>query len=167
MTYPIIISTLSFFCSCIALYFTFKRDTHRIRASQKTIRNRHIDTVTVNNDSGFAVNVSAIGHINHRGNIIWLDDVSNASTGGYIKFPIVIDARSALSSIITHNIHTFPQGKVYGFCIQLACGRTSVTVGNLPRKLALNLRIREVLSWLSSGKIGFPINDVQYKPYIS
>lgn len=162
-----IISTISLVFSGIALYFTFKKDAHRIRLVHRKFHERYLDTVAINNDSGFSVRLAAIGHINQQGKITWLQYIGNATTNSNVDLPILLEARSTFFSMVTHNIHSFPQGAVYGFCVQLSCGRTSITSGNLPNGLKFRLKVRELISWLSSGSFGFPRSNLPYASYLT
>ncbi len=75
-------------------------------------------------------------------------------------YPVAVDARQTFDILVTHNIHTFPRGSTYGFCIQLECNRTWVSSGNLPWRLALVMHVRSLLSRWTRGRFGFPHNEL-------
>lgn len=166
MTISIWISAFSLLVSFVAVYFTFKKDAHRIRVKQRTFSARSFDAIAINNDSSSSVKLSAVGHLNEVGTITWPREFSDAETNRPISFPAVIEGRSTLFGMVTHNVHIFPEGSVYGFCAQLSCGRAFVMTRNLPTWKAIELKTKALVSWISSGKWGFQMNDTQYRPYL-
>ena len=164
MSLSILISIISLVFSGVALYFTFKRDAHRVKISHEYFSKRWFEGVKIQNGSAFGVKLIALGHIDPKGHITWLSQVGDVVSKQFIKFPLTVESRSTLFCTVAHNIHTFPQGETYGFCIQLSCGRTFVSTGNLPMKLSIKLRLLQLVSRLSEGERGFPFSNFQYKP---
>ncbi|MXR68757.1 hypothetical protein GNT65_08745 [Shewanella sp. JBTF-M18] len=155
MDYKLAISLISLFFSAVALYFTFKKDAHRLRlTSFESMPKKYRDHFSINNDSSFPVRVSAVGHIDSRGKLTWIKKTFEVTKNTRIELPHTIEPRTTLRLGIVSGV--LPTQKHHGYCVQLDCGRTFYTSGNLPTKLALTNKLKGLLSRLTSGKYGSP-----------
>lgn len=161
--FSIIISSVALIFSGIALYFTFKKDAHRLSLFLKKSPRLYLDCLSINNDSSFPVRLSSIGHINAYGKIIWLDNFCDLTKNKGLGFPIQIDARSTFEGAVIYR--QIPEDSEYGYCVQLDCGRTFIAEGNLNKKLSKSLKIKSFLSRITSGKKGFTKNQIHMQKH--
>ena len=163
MLLPVWVSTASLVVSFIALYFTFKKDAHRIRLTLNYGKYGTSDYISINNDSSFPVRVSSVGYIDESESITWLEKICEAKENVSHLFPVEVGARSTYQGIILGR-HVSSTAK-YGYCVQLDCGRTFTIQGRLSKKIATKLKTKSFISWLSSGRLGFEKNNVHISKY--
>ncbi|MNJ23733.1 hypothetical protein D3C77_181260 [compost metagenome] len=157
------ISIFALGASLAALYFTFKKDAHRIRLSLNKGPYGTSDFISINNDSSFPVFISSVGHIPLDGEIEWMQKICDGKVNKSFEFPVKIDARSTYQGVL---LGSYPsKSKSYAYCVQLDCGRTFVISVTMPRKAYMRLKLLSILSWLSSGRIGFNKNDAHISKY--
>jgi len=155
------IQSLTLLLSITVFWFNL----HRVRVRHETIHDRFFDVVSIDNDSSFSVRVSAIGHIDPNENIKWMDYIGDVRTNKNISYPMIVEGRSELLCSIIHNIHFFPTGKIYGYCVQLDSGRTYVSTGNLPFLLSTKLKFKSIVSRVTFGRFGFLKNRIYIQQY--
>lgn len=156
-------STLALTISFAALYFTFKKDAHRIRLKLDKGPYGTSDFLSINNDSSFPVNISSVGHLPLDGKIEWMSKICDGKVNQSFNFPVIVDPRSTYQGVLVGN---YPiKSKQYAYCVQLECGRTFVISNTLPYKTRAKLKLLSLLSWLSSGGLGFDKNDVHISKY--
>lgn len=158
-----ILSIISAFISVTALYFTFKKDAHRLRVNHKYKHREWHDILSINNDSSFTVQISAIGCLTEDGSVHWIELVGDYKANNLIDYSIPISGRSTFYALVMHR--NLPgRAPAAGYCVQLDCGRTFVSVAGLGTKASVAFKVRSAISWLSSGKTGFPRNELHLRP---
>jgi len=157
------ISIFALGISLTALYFTFKKDAHRIRLNLNKGPYGTSDFISINNDSSFPVFISSVGHLPLDEEIEWMQKICDSKVNKSFEFPIKVDARSTYQGVILGGYPS--KSKRYAYCVQLDCGRTFVISDTMPRQAYLKLKVLSLLSWLSSGRIGFNKNDVHISKY--
>ncbi|WP_141230166.1 hypothetical protein [Pseudomonas sp. Irchel 3A5] len=157
------ISILALAISFSALYFTFKKDAHRIRLSLNKGPYGTSDFISINNDSSFPVFISSVGHLPLNGAIEWISKICDGKINKSFEFPVRVDPRSTYQGVF---LGGYPhKSEMYSYCVQLDCGRTFVVSNTIPRKAYIKLKLLSLLSWLSSGRFGFEKNDVHISKY--
>jgi hypothetical protein len=159
MSTPVAISLAALAISGAALYFTFKKDAHRVRLALTKVPEDNRDHLRINNDSSFPVRVCAVGRIERFGGVKWLKSFGNWEKNDTEPYPITVGARTTLRGFKVHGMHH--PVDAYGYCVQLDCGRTFVAAGDLPLQVAYRFKAMAILSWLSSGRLGFPENTLR------
>ena len=157
MTLSIWISIAALLLSTMAMYFTFKKDAHRIRVHHGTVSGHYFDEVSINNDSSFPVRVAAIGHVDINGRIAWIDYFFDIRANKTESYPLLIEGRNTYLCGINPRKQKarIPNSDTYGYCVQLQCNRTFVSTNTLPWPQILLLKSRELISRISQGKWGF------------
>lgn len=157
------ISILALAISFSALYFTFKKDAHRIRLRLNKGPYGTSDFISINNDSSFSVFISSVGHLPLDGEIEWISKMCDGKINKSFEFPIRVDSRSTYQGVF---VGDYPhKSNQYAYCVQLDCGRTFVVSNTIPCKAYIKLKLLSLLSWLSSGRFGFKKNDVHIFKY--
>lgn len=137
--------------SSIALFFTFRKDAHRISLEVNPMWEQFIDVIGVNNDSSFPVGVLSVGHINQDGDVTWVpvgDFVQNKSA----PYPIRIEPRS-LRTLHVMVVRLFNNQKSpHGYCVQLESGRIYVVQHTASLKTIFKFYVSSLLSRLSAGR---------------
>ncbi|WP_145994249.1 hypothetical protein [Pseudomonas sp. QC2] len=149
--------------SLVALYFTFKKDAHHIRLTLNKGPSGLSDFISINNDSSFSVFISSIGYLPLGGKIEWIDRICDGKVNESFEFPVSVHAKSTYRGVILGDYAL--KSKQYAYCVQLDCGRTFVVSNTFPCKDYVKLRLLSLLSWWSSGRIGFKKNDVHISKY--
>ncbi|WP_448724576.1 hypothetical protein [Pseudomonas farris] len=157
------VSILALSISFTALYFTFKKDAHRIRLTLNKGPYGTSDFISINNDSSFSVFISSVGHLPLDGEIEWARKICDGKVNKSFEFPVKVDARSTYQGVLLGDYPS--KSKQYAYCVQLDCGRTFVVSNTIPCKDYVKLRLLSLLSWLSSGRVGFKKNDVHISKY--
>lgn len=153
MDYKLAISIVSLVFSAVALYFTFKKDSHRVRIlGFESMPSKYMDLFSINNDSSFPITISAILHISHNGKITKMEKCFKYIENERLPIPYTIQPRSTLRAGAVSGV--IPSQKQHSYGVQLDCGRTFYVSGNLPPKVAIKFKLKEVLSRLTSGKYG-------------
>lgn len=169
---PILISIFSFVVSLIsaliasvALYFTFKKDAHRLRLHRRDVNKGWHDVLSINNDSSFSVQIAAVGCLTTSGKIHWLASVGEYRANQYVNYPIPVPGRSTYHVIVMHRYlpSTYRHGP-RGYCVQLDCGRTFVITSTLGRRMAVAFGLKSLASRLWPGKVGFPRGELHLRP---
>ncbi|HGM7926780.1 TPA: hypothetical protein ACKQKD_000499 [Pseudomonas aeruginosa] len=156
-------SVLALAISFAALYFTFKKDAHRIRLSLKKGSYGTSDFISINNDSSFSVHISSVGHLPLGGKIEWIEKIGDGKSNKRVDFPVVLEPRTTYQGIL---VGDYPfKSSQYAYCVQLDCGRTFVISDTFPRKNYFQLKMLSLLSWVSSGRLGFERNDIHMAKY--
>ncbi len=155
----LVLSVFALFFSMAAFYLNFKKDAHRVRLKHRSLIGQNIDELWINNDSSFSINVSSIGQVGADGTVHWAYGLTKKNS--QIGCPIEIEGRRTFKGEIKGTDYNFSRnfGNVYGLLVQLECGRSFVSVGTLPFKQALFLKLRSLVSRLSQGKHGFPVRE--------
>ncbi|HHM5822263.1 TPA: hypothetical protein ACRL4E_001923 [Pseudomonas aeruginosa] len=156
-------SMIALAVSLCALYFTFKKDAHRIRLRLKKGSYGTSDFISVNNDSSFPVHISSVGHLPLGGKVEWLEKIGDGKSNARVDFPVMVEPRTTYQGILVGD-YPFKSDR-YAYCVQLDCGRTFVISDTFPRKEYFYLKMRSLLSWVSSGKHGFEKNDIHMAKY--
>ncbi|MXR31893.1 hypothetical protein [Pseudomonas sp. PICF6] len=158
-----LVSILALGISFTALYFTFKKDAHRIRLTLNKGPHGTSDFISINNDSSFSVFISSVGHLPLDGKIEWTRKICDGKLNKSFEFPVKVDARSTYQGVLLGDYPS--KSKQYTYCVQLDCGRTFVISNTIPRKDYAKLKLLSLLSWLSSGRAGFKKNDIHISKY--
>lgn len=149
MTFPEVIS-LAF--SSAALFFTFRKDAHRIFLEVTPLWEQWFDVIGVSNDSSFPVGILSVGYIDSKGRVTWLS-VGCFAENKHAKYPIRVEARSLYTlqvNVVKHfNNHSAP----HGYCVQLESGRLYVIRHTVPIGSVTKLQLASLISRLSAGKI--------------
>jgi hypothetical protein len=164
MSLSVFVSIFALIISCIALYFTFKKDAHRIRLDLGKNSPEFTEFLSINNDSSFPVQIASIGHLAMDREIEWMSEICDASVNVTFKFPIKVDARSTYHAVVLWEY--LKRAKKYAYCVQLVCGRTFVISNTLPRKFYIKLKMMSLISWSTSGRVGFEKNNIHIKKYL-
>lgn len=138
--------------SSVALFFTFRKDAHRISLEVTPLWEQWIDVLGVSNDSSFAVGVLSVGYFNSRGCVTWLP-VGSFVENRTAKYPIRIEPRSLCTLQVLVVNHFENHKSPHGYCVQLESGRVYViqhTASFLP---TLKLQIASLVSRLSAGRL--------------
>ncbi|CBJ36231.1 exported protein of unknown function [Ralstonia solanacearum CMR15] len=164
MNTSLAISLFSVAIASVALYFTFKKEAHRLRLYRETVTNRWHDVLSVNNDSSFPVQISAIGCLTTSGQIHWLALVGEYRSNQGVDYPIAVPGRSTYHVTVMHRYLPPPGGSTpLGYCVQLDCGRTFVITSTLEWKIAVAFGLKSLASRLWPGRAGFPRSDLHLR----
>ncbi|MFG9945120.1 hypothetical protein [Pseudomonas aeruginosa] len=156
-------SILALAISSTALYFTFKKDAHRIRLNLEKGPYGTSDFLSINNDSSFPVHISSVGHLPLNGEIEWTSKIGDGKINKSFEYPVKVDPRSTYRGIFVGN---YPhKSRQYAYCVQLDCGRTFVVSRTLPKVAYAKLKLLAFLSWISSGQLGFKKNEAHISKY--
>jgi len=137
--------------SSVALFFTFRKDAHRLTLEVTPMWEQWIDVLGVGNDSSFTVGVLSVGYFDAKGKITWLD-VGDLKVNRIVSYPIRIDPRSLCSLqvlVVRHfNNHKAP----HGYCVQLESGRIYTIQYTAPLWPSLKFHVASVVSRLTAGR---------------
>jgi hypothetical protein len=138
--------------SSTALFFTFRKDAHRISLEVTPLWEQWIDVLGVSNDSSFPVGILSVAHFDETGRVKWL------SVGDYVKnqwaqYPIRIEPRSLASLQVLVVKHIGDHQRPHGYCVQLESGRVFIVKHTAPFWPTWKLHFASVLSRLSAGRI--------------
>ena len=156
----IAISILALIFSGISLFFTFRKDAHRVKLRIVTNPSGARNYISINNDSATSVQVQSIGTIDDKSKINWLTSCCDAIPNESVQFPKTVDARSTFEASVST-----PNKKNYAYCVQLACGRTFVVNNTLNKKCFRGLWWRSLLSRITAGRKGFSKNNVHLQKF--
>lgn len=137
--------------STIALFFTFRKDAHRVSLEVTPLWEQWIDVLGVSNDSSFSVGVLSVGHFNLQGHVTWLP-VGSFVENRSVKYPIRIETRSLCSLQVLVVNHIGNHKAPHGYCVQLESGRVYVIQHTAPVLPTLKLRLASLASRLSAGR---------------
>lgn len=158
------ISLFSAAIASVALYFTFKKDAHRLRLYRRDVSKGWHDVLSVNNDSSFPVQISAVGCLTMSGEVHWLASVGEYRANQNVNYPISVPSRSTYHVLVMHRYLPLPNGRTpRGYCVQLDCGRTFVITSTLGWKAAVAFGLKSLASRLWPGKAGFPRSELHLR----
>jgi hypothetical protein len=140
--------------SAIALFFTFRKDAHRISIT-KTEAKYDAVILRVSNDSSFSVGIWGVGSFTENGVIKWIENVGDYKTNKFASYPIRVEAHSAFSIVVIAG-REIPSSVPHGYCVQLESGRTFVLPSTVPIPATIKMHLRSLLSRISAGSLGFP-----------
>lgn len=100
MSFSAWVSVFALAISIIALYFTFKKDAHRIRLKLNRGPYGTSDFISINNDSSFSVFISSVGHVPLDGEIEWMKKICDGKINESFDFPVKVDARSTYEGVL-------------------------------------------------------------------
>lgn len=148
---PIVVSIAAFLVSLTALFFTFRKDAHRVRL--EVIQGEYGAIILgVNNDSACDTAVLSVGYFGAQGLVHWLPQVGNYATNTSVKYPIHIDARSLFAIQIIAGRHLPVQNQELGYCVQLATGRFFAVQSGAPLGVAVKMHVASLASRISAGR---------------
>lgn len=163
--FSLVVSLISALVASVALYFTFKKDAHRLRLYWTNVMNGWHDVLSINNDSSFPVQVAAIGYLSMDGQVRWLPSVGDYRANQHVDYPIPISGRSTYHVTVMHRYLPCTNRRTpRGYCVQLDCGRTFVIVPTLRRRTAVAFKLKSLASRLWPGKVGFPRSELHLRP---
>jgi len=163
--FSLVVSLISALIASVALYFTFKKDAHRLRLYWTNVLNGWHDVLSINNDSSFSVQVSAIGYLAMDGQVHWLPSVGDYGANQHVDYPISISGRSTYHVTVMHRYLPWSNRRTpRGYCVQLDCGRTFVIASTLGRRTAAAFELKSLTSRLWPGKAGFPRSELYLRP---
>ena len=137
--------------SSIALFFTFRKDAHRVSLEVTPLWGQCIDVLGVSNDSSFAVGVLSVGLFDSHANVTWIS-VGSFVQNRHASYPIRIEPRSLyLLQVLVVN-HFGNHKAPHGYCVQLESGRIYVIKHTAPLLPTLKLQIASMVSRLSAGR---------------
>ena len=155
-----ILSVAAFLISLLALFFTFRKDAHRIRL-EVTPEEYWRVVLGINNDSACDAEVLSVGYFNALGDITWIPQVGEYRLNKRVNYPIQVKARSLLAIIFISGKDIPSEGKSFGYCVQLATGRIYVLRGSAPLATALKFHLASLISRLSGGRYALGISRVR------
>ena len=155
-----ILSGAAIIISLVALFFTFRKDTHRIRL-ETTLRAYGTIVLGINNDSACDAEVLSVGYFDALGKVTWIPRVGEYRTNKWVNYPIMVKARSlcVISLLLGREIPS--EGTAFGYCVQLATGRLYILRGSAPAGATLNLHLASLISRLSGGRYAMGIRRVR------
>ena len=148
------ISIAALAISVVALFFTFRKDAHRIAITKSQDKYQGI-VLRVSNDSSFSVGVWGVGYFTESGAVTWIERVGNHQTNKFVSYPVRIEARAAFPFIVVSGREVPESSVPHGYCIQLESGRTFVLRGSAPAMVAMKMHLRSLLSRVTAGSVGF------------
>lgn len=142
---------ISLVFSSVALFFTFRKDAHRVTLEVTPLWEHWIDVLGVGNDSSFAVGILSIGYFNESSEITWLS-VGDFKVNQTAPYPIRVEPRS-LSALQVMVVRHFNNHKApHGYCVQLESGRVYAIRHTAPLLVSMKFHISSVLSRLTAGR---------------
>lgn len=163
--FSLAVAIISALIASVALYFTFKKDAHRLRLHRREVSKGWHDVLSVNNDSSFPVQIAAVGCLTMSGEVHWFASVGEYRSNQHVHYPISVPARSTYHVIVMHRYLPFTDRRTpRGYCVQLDCGRTFVITSTLERWTAFAFGLKSLASRLWPGKAGFPRNELHLRP---
>ncbi|MDO3624446.1 hypothetical protein Q3O98_25595 [Ralstonia pseudosolanacearum] len=163
--FSLAVAIISALIASVALYFTFKKDAHRLRLHRRDVNKGWHDVLSVNNDSSFPVQIAAVGCLTMRGEVHWFASVGEYRSNQHVNYPISVPARSTYHVVVMHRYLPFTNRSApRGYCVQLDCGRTFVITSTLERWTAVAFGLKSLASRLWPGKAGFPRSELHLRP---
>ncbi len=136
--------------SSVALFFTFRKDAHRLTLEVTPLWEQWIDVLGVGNDSSFAVGILSVGYFDANGRVTWLS-VGDFKINKMATYPIRVEPRSlcALQLLVVRhfNNHKAP----HGYCVQLESGRVYAIQHTAPFWPSLKFHAASIVSRLTAG----------------
>jgi hypothetical protein len=147
------IALTSIAISLIALFFTFRRDAHRISLEVTPLWERWIEVIGINNDSSFPVGVLSVGYFESTSKVLWLSSVSCFAKNFDADFPIRIEARSLCTLQVAVARDVPNPSTARGYCVQLESGRIYVIRHTAPWRISLKFNFSSLISRITAGRI--------------
>jgi hypothetical protein len=144
--------------SLISLFFTFRKDAHRIRLEVTPLWKQWIEVIGVNNDSSFPVGVLTVGYFEEDGLVVWFPGASDYSKNCPISLPVRVEARSLFALQIICSNHLVSPNSPHGYCIQLESGRIYVIQHTATIRMTWRLYLTSLISRITAGS---------YAPWLS
>lgn len=142
---------LSLAFSSVALFFTFRKDAHRITLEVTPLWADWIDVLGVGNDSSFAIGILSVGYFDANGEITWVP-VGDFKVNHTAPYPIRIESRS-LSALQVMVVRHFNNHKApHGYCVQLESGRVYAIRYTAPFLIGMKFHISSLVSRLTAGR---------------
>lgn len=148
---PILISTAALLVSLTALFFTFRKDAHRVRL-EINLGGPGVVIIGVNNDSACSASVLSVGYFGSEAKVHWLSHVGNYKSNSSVSYPICVDARSLLNIQIIGGQELPASYQQFGYCVQLATGRVFVVRGGAPGLISLQMHFASLISRITAGR---------------
>lgn len=142
--------------SLIALYFTFRKDAHRIRL-EVTPQPHYAVALGVNNDSACDADVLSVGFFNEAGKVKWVEKVGSFQTNQWISYPITVKGRSLFVVTLVAGRDIPHADEKFGYCVQLATGRIYVLRNTAPWDVAFKMHFASLVSRLTGGRFTLPV----------
>ncbi|WP_205989447.1 hypothetical protein [Paraburkholderia sp. Ac-20336] len=151
----IFLSSAALCISLLSLYFTFRKDAHRVRLEITPVEFNCI-ALGINNDSSYDMEVLSVGYFDSTGVVTWIDRVGDYQTRAWIDYPVPVKGRSmcVLSLVVGRDVPS--ENWSYGYCVQLATGRIYVLRGSAPWRIAAKMHVASLFSRLSAGRYVIP-----------
>jgi len=137
--------------SSIALFFTFRKDAHRVSLEVTPLWEQWIDVLGVSNDSSFAVGVLSVGLFDSNAEVTWIS-VGSFVQNRHASYPIRIEPRSLCPLQVLVVDHFGHHKAPHGYCVQLESGRVYVIKHTAPHLPTLKLQISSIVSRLTAGR---------------
>lgn len=155
-----VLSIAAFIISLVALFFTFRKDAHRIRL--EVTPGEYLTVVLgINNDSACDAEVLSVGYFDASGKVTWIPHVGEYRTNKGVDYPILVKARSLCVIALLLGREIPSEDTAFGYCVQLATGRLYILQGSAPAGAALKLHLASLISRLSGGRYAMGISRVR------
>lgn len=155
-----ILSIAALIISLVALFFTFRKDAHRIRL-EVTPGEYWTVVLGVNNDSACDAEVLSVGYFDASGKVTWIPHVGEYRTNRWVDYPILVKARSLCVIPLIFGREIPSKDTAFGYCVQLATGRIYVLRGSAPFGTSFRFHLASLLSRLSGGRYAMGISRVR------
>ncbi|WP_164671841.1 hypothetical protein [Pectobacterium brasiliense] len=156
-----IISITSLVLSSVAVFFTFRKDAHRIRLEENITDENNFSccksiVLNINNDSSCDLFVLSVGYFYDSGDVKWIEQAGNYENGNWIKYPILVKARSTFYVLLLSERNIPKLNESFGYCVQLSTGRIYILQRSVSWRVSVRMHFSSLLSRISGGRYVMP-----------